>query len=97
MFTFYHPSVKIFYLKSVFFKGRSVFGDSAVGHLIWQFCGLIPCSSQPPPLAPLKDVIQTGSIANWQRLMKFAMALRQPSRGGRRFNLTGQIMAPPSH
>jgi len=41
----------------------------------------------------LKDVIQSRSLANWKRLLSFAVAQRQPFKGGRRFNLSRQIFA----
>jgi len=41
----------------------------------------------------LRDVIHNGSTANWEHLLNFARAQRQPSGGGRRFNLTVQILA----
>jgi len=41
----------------------------------------------------LRDATRVGSLASWERLLKFASCLRKPRRGGRRFNLTSQISA----
>ena len=41
----------------------------------------------------LKDVVRLGTLASWRRLFNFASALRQPSRGGRRINLSARILA----
>jgi len=41
----------------------------------------------------LRDVNNNGSTANWEHLLNFATALRQPSMGGHRFTFTVQILA----
>lgn len=41
----------------------------------------------------LRDVSAVGSLASWERLFRFPTSLRQPARGGRRFNLSSQILA----
>ena len=41
----------------------------------------------------LRDVVRVGSLASWNRLLRFSSSSSQPNRGDYRFNLSSQILA----